>query len=266
MSFVFAPSPPDLAPWVIGFGERRDLRAFSAMRELPMPSPALQFMMGGDYHLAGVGPAPRAALWGPVVTSSLAWTDAPALVFLIFLTGYGAVTLSGRQLAQLSGRRITLATIDAHADRTLTGPLLKAEDFPARQRVASAWIRRRFESPAGAVPPIVALTDRIVLGTLRAPVTDIARSVGVTPRGLSKAFNREVGCSPKRLLRLARLQRVLQSIHPRPWTGASPEDPFLEYHDQAHLDRDFSDLTGMSRLSYVKAKAKAGDQLIYTVV
>lgn len=42
MSFVFAPSPPDLAPWVIGFGERRDLRAFSAMRELPMPSPALQ--------------------------------------------------------------------------------------------------------------------------------------------------------------------------------------------------------------------------------
>lgn len=266
MHVTFAPSPADLSPWISGFAERRDVEAFGKVRELPMAHSMLQFMIGGDYHLVGAGPAPRAALWGPVLAPTAAWTDGPATVFVVILTGHGAVALSRLELARLAGHRMPLSAIDVQAARSLTLPLLEAGDFPTRRRIASDWFRRRFEVGAAPASPTLALSERIIVGDLRGPVHEIARIAGVTPRGLCKAFDREVGCSPKRLLRLARLQRVLRSLHPRPWNGKSAEDPFLEYHDQAHLDRDFRDLTGMSRSDYVQAKETAGDPLIYTVV
>lgn len=266
MHVAFAPPPSDLGPWISGFAERRDAQAFGKVRELPVAHPMLQFMTGGDYHLAGAGPAPRAALWGPVLTPTAAWTDIPATVFIAILTGRGAVALSGMELSRLAGRRVPLTAIDAVADESLTRPLLEAGDFRARQHIACDWFRRRLALVAAPVSPTLALSDRILLGELRAPVHEIARTAGVTPRGLSKAFEREVGCSPKRLLRLARLQRVLRSLHPRPWNGKSGHDAVLEYHDLAHLDRDFRDLTGISRSDYVRAKESAGDPLVYTVV
>ena len=266
MSFVYSPAPPDLRPWATGFGERHDVHASGLMRELPMPRSAVQIMMGGDYHLTGEAPAPRAGLWGPVLEPGRAWTAAPAAVFIAFLTGWGAVCLSRLQLVSLADQRIDLATVIPSAQVDLADPIIHSPDFHSRQQVACDWFRRRFGAHDRTPTSTLALNDRIASGGWRGPVESLAKSIGLTPRGLGKAFEREPGCSPKRLLRLARLQRVLSAVHPRPWTGRSDTDPFLEFHDQAHMDRDFRKLTGLSRSEYVAAKKSRGDALVFTVI
>lgn len=250
----------------MGFGERRDPTPLADLRELPIPTPALQFMMGGDYYVADATPAPRAALWGPVVRTISAFTDAPAEVFLVFLTGRGAVGLAKVALADLVGRRLETDALGRRQDRDMAERLSQASDFASRIKIASGWLRDRIESSHPPVTPVLALSDAIVSGGFRGTVSEAASMLGLTPRGLNKAFQREIGCSPKRMMRIARLQRVLGAIHPRPWAGRPLFDPRLEYHDQAHLDRDFVDLTGVSRCRYIENKVATQDRLMFTIV
>lgn len=265
MEFHFEKAPLDLSPWVIGFGERRDETSQAELIELPIPSAALHFMMGGDYFVARESAAPRAALWGPVVEPAAAFTDAPAQVFLVFLTAHGAVALARAPLSTLMGRRIESEALRRSGDDDLADRLSQASDFAERAAIARAWLRRRFEASGHSAAPVLVLCDAIIAGEFAGSVQNAAAAIGLTTRGLNKAFRREIGCSPKRLLRIARLKRVLQAVHPRPWAGRPDVDPFLEYHDQAHLDRDFADLTGVSRRSYIQNKTATGDQLLFTM-
>lgn len=266
MTFLHVPAPPDLRPWVSGFGERSDRDALGLVRELPMARAAIQVMMGGDYHVGGDGPAPRMGLWGPVLEPSMAWTSSPARVFIVFLTSAGAVRLSQVDLVHLVGRRIDLSAFEGDADSRLARPVTQASSFADRQRIACDWLRKRLARSPDRCSASVRLSDRIVSGAFCGSVQDLALEAGLTTRGLSKAFSRELGYSPKKILRLARLERVLSGVHPRPWTGKCDADPLLEFHDQAHLDRDFAKLTGLSRCDYVSAKRASGDGLVFTVI
>jgi hypothetical protein len=265
LEFHFEPAPLDLSPWVIGFGERRDETSLSELIELPIPSAALHFMMGGDYFVATESAAPRSALWGPVVEPAAAFTDAPAQVFLVFLTAHGAVALARAPLSALMGRRIEYEALGRSGNDDLADRLSRAADFAERASIARAWLRCRFEPSGHSAAPVLVLCDAIVAGEFTGSVQNAAAAIGLTARGLNKAFWREIGCSPKRLLRIARLKRVLQAVHPRPWAGRPDVDPFLEYHDQAHLDRDFADLTGVSRRGYILNKTITEDRLLFTI-
>jgi transcriptional regulator GlxA family with amidase domain len=79
----------------------------------------------------------------------------------------------------------------------------------------------------------------------RTSVDALAAGAGVSARHVERVFRDEVGLSPKRLARVVRLQEVLRRL------GAAPDrwvDVALDcgYADQAHLSRDFRELTGES--------------------
>jgi AraC-like DNA-binding protein len=114
----------------------------------------------------------------------------------------------------------------------------------------------------------LAIADRILGGVFRGPTPTIAEQTGMRLRTLRKHFDRSVGQSPKQLLRVARLQRALRQLHPRPWSGLRDshlDDIRLEYFDDSHFAKDFKMLTSMSPQAYRKSKLRSGDPLINTV-
>ena len=52
MEFEFASSPPDLAPLVAGFAERRDSTPLGVALELPQQRALLQFILRGNYSMS----------------------------------------------------------------------------------------------------------------------------------------------------------------------------------------------------------------------
>ncbi|KQY75256.1 hypothetical protein [Brevundimonas sp. Root1423] len=263
-ALTFRSPPADLAPWVLGLAERRDATSCDASHELPIPNAMLQFMLGGDY-LIGQAPVPRAALWGPTSAASRARTSAPAHVFMVMLSALGAAALSRMEIAHLMDERLAMEDMGARWSG-LDDRLAEAADFDERVLMATDHLRGVLHGQDHRPNAILAMADSVTRHTLRAPVSAMADLAGMSPRGLNKAFIRSVGCGPKRLLRVARLQRVLRALHPSPWSPDAPHDPFLEYTDQAHLDRDFLDLTGLTRSSYVATKRERRDRLVHTVV
>ena len=265
IDFQFRRAPAGLSGAVVGFAQRRDGQAWDAGRELPMANPMIQFMLGGDYFVDGAV-MPRAALWGPTVSSAASHTDAPAEVFMVVLTAAGAARLACSDLAPLMNRAIDLGALDARAWRNMPARIAEAGGFEDRVALAFDHLGELLADPRPVRTRTLTLAGAILGHRVRGTVASLAAEVGLSSRGLHKAFEREVGCGPKRLMRIARLQRVLRALHPRPWSPVVAEDALLEYVDQAHLDRDFLDLTRLSRAAYVAAKVVRGDPLVHTVV
>lgn len=78
-----------------------------------------------------------------------------------------------------------------------------------------------------------------------ARVEDMAAQNGLPVRTLRARVMQHVGLSPKRLIRIERLQRALASSRGRstPWAEVAASSGFA---DQAHMSREFQDLLGES--------------------
>lgn len=263
------PAAPDLRPFVTAFAERRDAAAFATMRELPVPVPLLQIMLGTDFYLAkarGLEPAPRAALWGPSSITMRSHTRRPLHVFVAALTLHGAATLGRPAAGCLADRQTPLDDLLPVASRRLFSRVLEAPDFDHRVVAAESWLRHLFRC-APPPDPATAMMDAMVDHRLQGPVFEIARTAGISERALHKRCDRLVGLSPKRLLRIARLQRVLAVLHPTPWlTRSDTGEALLEFTDDSHLAHDFKDLTGLTLSAYRNAKLSSGDRLVHTVI
>jgi AraC-like DNA-binding protein len=73
----------------------------------------------------------------------------------------------------------------------------------------------------------------------------LARSLGLHRRALERMFRREVGLSPKRLIRIHRVQAVLAHLEA---CSREPDWAALAlshgYSDQSHMIREFNRLAG----------------------
>ncbi|MFL6099970.1 MAG: helix-turn-helix domain-containing protein, partial [Actinomycetales bacterium] len=72
-------------------------------------------------------------------------------------------------------------------------------------------------------------------------VRTLAREVGYSDRQLRRRVVTATGHSPKRLMRIGRMQRVLSAWRGESWARAAVEHG---YFDEAHLANDVSDLAG----------------------
>jgi AraC-like DNA-binding protein len=128
------------------------------------------------------------------------------------------------------------------------------------EQVAPRWADVAYQGPS-AVPHLVTAVERgldahrgpallvrrvidaLVTGPHDIPVHTLCRSHGVSRQYLARAFSHAVGIGPKFVGRVARLDRVRQSITSRrgDWARLAAEAGFS---DQSHLVREMRALTG----------------------
>ena len=86
------------------------------------------------------------------------------------------------------------------------------------------------------------------------PIAQVAAEVGVSHGHLDREFTRIVGLGPRRLARLLRVERLLESIDVTadiPWATLAAD---LAWADQSHMIRDFKRHTGSSPSQYLAAR------------
>jgi AraC-like DNA-binding protein len=143
----------------------------------------------------------------------------------------GVAWLSPRQ-SPLAGARSPTAV--ANAARALEEALLARLGTVPEPDRRVAWAVRSLFAP----PPSAAWSHATIAG--------LARSLGWSRQHLGRMFRVHVGIGPKELAKVARVQRAVarvQGPHSGPLAGAAVE---LGYFDEAHMDRDFRDLVGVT--------------------
>lgn len=140
--------------------------------------------------------------------------------------------------------------LDGDETRALIGLLRGADSDASRFARFGRWLAEQ-GALGGAQPDFGALADTARAGAL-------AEALGVHPRTLRRTFARDAGLSPKRWLRLHRLDAVLRRAHSDRECAGSAEQSIadlaqeLGYADQAHLTRDVGALTGATPAALLK--------------
>jgi AraC-like DNA-binding protein len=149
-----------------------------------------------------------------------------------------------------------LAAVCGSAAQPLTDSVDRAHDADAPDtalRVAlEAWARARIVSRIDRDAAALRVARRLVIDR-RATVRGVARDFGWSERRLHREITATCGYGPKTLQRIVRLQRALRGSRAGVATRPPSLAPTLSrlaldagYADQAHMTREFRDLTGFT--------------------
>ena len=112
-------------------------------------------------------------------------------------------------------------------------------DHPDRLAAVLAYARRRLRRD----PRVLQVSRRLMADPAR-PIERLAGDVGWTPRHLRRRFVAEIGLSPRRFARVARLRRLVETLRRDEPLGTVAH--MHGFTDQAHMCRDVRGLTGLS--------------------
>jgi AraC-like DNA-binding protein len=127
---------------------------------------------------------------------------------------------------------------------------LSARPTPDAMRTAlERWARRRLDARLER-DAIVLRAAHALVADHRLSVTALGAMLGWNPRRLHREMTDTCGYGPKTLQRIVRLQRTLRFARQRALAQRRPTLAMLAldagYSDQAHMTREFRDLTGFT--------------------
>ena len=123
--------------------------------------------------------------------------------------------------------------------------------MPGRVRVTEAFLMRRL-AEARPYHPVQTAASSILRTRGAQSVADLARATGMSPRHFERAFEEQVGVTPKLYARIVRLNHAL-TLKKRPtqpgWAAVAHE---AGYYDQSHMVKDFRALSGGTPSEFVR--------------
>jgi AraC-like DNA-binding protein len=168
----------------------------------------------------------------------------------------GVAALFRQPAGELTGLTIGLDTVA----RPLFAALAQVRDSTGSIQDAVPAIQRQLARHADMTrvdPAVRSAVDAIEASAGRLSMEDLASRVGITRRHLERRFHAVVGLSPKRLARIARLQRAIRMMEAldAPGRGARTAAE-CGYADQAHFIRDCRDLCGQAPAAWLQQRAE----------
>lgn len=156
--------------------------------------------------------------------------------------------LLGVPADEVSDRHVALEDLWGNAARSLWERLQETGDLERRLDVLEIFLAKRLPRVYAIHPAIAHMLSRF--STTR-DIGKIVEETGYSHRHVIELFRRTVGLSPRIYTRLLRFQETLR--HGFDKTRGRWIDVALEagYADQAHFNREFRELTGVSPTEYL---------------
>ncbi|MEO3849350.1 helix-turn-helix domain-containing protein [Streptomyces sp. B8F3] len=228
--------PPRLAPYVVGCSAFRAGGGTPVHhRLLPVTATVLVIdVTGADRLVTGARSA-----YG--IHATQRWREGVT----VGLTPAGTAALLGVPAREFVGETVELADVlGRQREEELAERLAEAGTgrLDVLVEAMGTWLR------AGAGSPDTTLAtawDRLQRPGRRIPIPTLAARLGVSRRSLELVFRREIGMSPGRVARIARLQHAVGRL-----AGPSHDLAAIAatcgYADQPHFTRDVRELTGLT--------------------
>jgi AraC-like DNA-binding protein len=135
--------------------------------------------------------------------------------------------------------------------------LLQSDNVFSRLALLENWVRSALER--------VTINDRTVIAACRLlganpkiEIGDVARRFDWNARMIHRQFIAACGYGPKHFQRIMRIQGALRVAHSEPAVRLGDVAAATGYADQAHMTRDFRDITGFTPVEYFTGTAARG--------
>jgi AraC-like DNA-binding protein len=230
-----APPPADLRE-VVACVWLRVVRGADAGRASPIvPDGCGDLLVHDDAPPVVAGP--------DATTRWVGFDDGTVIAGVRFRPG-GIRTVFGCSATAILGRTVLLSDLAGGATG-LHDRLLLARTVRQRQRLLVEWIR---EAAGGrsAIDRRVRAACRRLTRDPRLEVGTLTDRVDWNPRTMHRDFLAACGYGPKHFQRIMRIQRAIRASHDRSHEALAGVALAAGYADQAHMTRDFRDITGFT--------------------
>lgn len=206
----------------------------------------------GTLSLAFDGCSIRAELWG-ATTLPIPLGAEPngyGILLLIQLSPYGLYQITGQNQAEFADKRLWLRDIDSQLFGSLRQAFMMSDTIAELVSACDTILYSRMDEIVVS-EALLAAADLILKSHGNIKVKEAARRSCYSERQLNRLFLLQVGMSVKNYARLTRFNYVLQQIQKSPCFFAALSQQ-AGYFDQAHFDKDFKAISGVSPQMYLK--------------
>lgn len=193
-----------------------------------------------------------AELWGATTTPIPlgAEPNRYRMLLLIQLSPYGLYQITGQNQAEFADKRLSLADIDNELYGALLQAFLSSKTVMELVDACDKILYRRMEDiiVSDALQSAAAL---ISSSHGQVKIKEVALRSRYSERQLNRLFLTQIGMSMKNFARLTRFNYVLKHIQTSPCFFAVLSQQ-AGYFDQAHFDKDFKAISGVSPQKYLK--------------
>lgn len=206
----------------------------------------------GTLSLAFDGTTVIAELWGASLSPILLGAEPSRyyVLLLIQLSPIGLYQITGQSQDDFANKRLSLSDVDKTLFQSLHDAFVMSNTAIDLANACENVLYRRMEKHI--------VSDAVLLATTtiadkhgQIQVNEIAQQACYSERQLNRLFLTQVGMNIKNYARLTRFNYVLQHLQTSPcFLGALSQQ--AGYFDQAHLDKDFKLISGVSPQEYLK--------------
>lgn len=189
------------------------------------------------------GSSARVSLLGPATEKACVELDPDAAYLGLRFRPGAAPRLVDARGSELANAHAEVTRIAGRRVESISDELRSLPDLASRRALLEDLVRRS-TAPLVRDERCRAAARLLEVHGGRLRVDDLSRALGVTARTLERAFVRELGVAPKRLIRLVRLRQVLGTLREGRFRTLAEVAYACGFADQSHLIRDFKALTG----------------------
>lgn len=206
----------------------------------------------GTLSLAFDGNTVIAELWGASLTPVLLGIEPNSYhaLLLIQLSPYGLFQITRQSQAEFADKRLSLADIDNELFHSLRQAFVASKTVTDLANTCEEILYRRMNK--------CVVSDSLLLATKlisdshgQIQVSEVARQSYYSERQLNRLFLTQIGMNIKNYARLTRFNYVLKHIQKSSCFFAALSQQ-AGYFDQAHFDKDFKAISGVSPQNYLK--------------
>lgn len=207
----------------------------------------------GTISIAYNGKDILAELWGASITPTLLGSEPNnySIMLLIELSPYGLYQLTHCHQAEFADKRLLLKDVDKKLYDSFYHGFEAAKDaddlFSICDKILYSYMENSVVSNG-----VLSASEIISNNHGQIFVSDLAKQVGYSERQLNRLFLMQIGISVKSYTRLVRFNEVLRHIQKSPCCLAALSQQ-MGYFDQAHFDKDFKAISGVTPKEYMKS-------------
>jgi len=239
-----------LKPHVIDYSGYRETQGAEIWRrELPCSFVPLIINFGPAFHFRDDPQSPdtqtsftAGVYTRPVIVGS----KGAAFCLQVNFTPLGAWRFFRLAQSDLEGRTVSLDDILGAQGRLFAAELHDAPGWPERFALLDDFLGKRILAAREPNANVREVWQALSASHGAASITALAETTGVSRRHLAKLFRAEIGATPKTMARILRFEHARNLAHHVPrlsWADLAYE---AGYADQAHLAREFKELSGMT--------------------
>ena len=254
MDFIHQDVSPCLQQYVSAVWASRGDQGVTKERIVPDGGSVLIFNFGGSITSTRSDGSSRtwtSNIFAGLMTSyiDLTYQGRFEQVGIIFKP-FGAFHLVNCPMSEFLDSIVELDLVDKYKFQQVFDTMADTDNLRQRLSIVNAWLEKIFAGKK--IETFIPHVTSLLHDTEEISVSELADNIGKSQQHIGRSFNKYTGTNPKKLQRIFRFQKVLQTLSFQQRSPLTDTAYQFNYFDQPHFNNEVKSFSGFTPSQIVK--------------